>query len=307
MAKFRLRSKITGQYVEITQEAVETPVEDLMGYFEGKDVETVLSEIGMKIRNGVATPHDIDLVRKMLDAINDDILSLKDGVNGIVGIDTETLKEMVSKYEDGSLGGGGSGGGGSLEGIDIDILKEMIEKYLHGTLVPPLVPTIETTFPEKTVIEQGDDVTFDIYFQTPNLGDGTLYIVVNNAEIDFQPTLIGGDNNITIKGSYLTKANNSISVYAKDRVGMTSNRITFTVIAGLPQLVATDTLLFPPGVCCAAAVASLQTDPTSLAGVCGSHSLQVFRCCQMNIFVLSEDWSLPSLLSYESWLLFLHS
>ena len=71
MAKFRLRSKITGQYVEITQEAIETPVEDLMGYFEGKDVETVLSEIGMKIRNGVATPHDIDLVRKMLDAIND--------------------------------------------------------------------------------------------------------------------------------------------------------------------------------------------------------------------------------------------
>ena len=242
MAKFKLRSKITGQYVEITQEAIETPVEDLMGYFEGKDVETVLSEIGMKIRNGVATPYDIDLVRKMLDAINDDILALKDGVNGIVGIDTETLKEMVGKYEDGSLGGGGSGGeggGGSLEGIDIDTLKEIIDKYLHGTLVPPLVPTIETTFPEKTVIEQGDNVTFDIYFQTPNLGDGTLYIVVNNAEIDFQPTLIGGDNQITIKGSYLTKANNTVSVYAKDRVGMTSNRITFTVIAGGVNLTTT--------------------------------------------------------------------
>lgn len=243
MAKFRLRSKITGQYVEITQEAIETPVEDLMGYFEGKDVETVLSEIGMKIRNGVATPYDIDLVRKMLDSINDDILALKDGVNGIVGIDTETLKEMVGKYEDGSLGSGGSGGGGegggSLEGIDIDVLKEMIDKYLHGTLVPPLVPTIETTFPERVVIEQGDNVTFDIYFQTPNLGDGTLYIIVNNAEIDFQPTLIGGDNQITIKGSYLTKANNTVSVYAKDRVGMTSNRITFTVIAGGVNLTTT--------------------------------------------------------------------
>ena len=238
MAKFKLRSKITGQYVEITQEAIETPVEDLMGYFEGKDVETVLSEIGMKIRNGVATPYDIDLVRKMLDAINDDILALKDGVNGIVGIDTETLKEMVGKYEDGSLGSGGSGGG-SLEGIDIEVLKEMIDKYLHGTLVPPLVPTIETTFPERVVVEQGDNVTFDIYFQTPNLGDGTLYIVVNNAEIDFQPTLLGGDNTITIKGSYLTKANNTISVYAKDRVGMTSNRITFTVIAGGVNLTST--------------------------------------------------------------------
>ena len=74
MAKFRLKSKITGEYIEITQEAIETPVEDIMGYYEGKDVETVLSEIGIKIRDGIATPHDIDLVRKMLDAINDDIL-----------------------------------------------------------------------------------------------------------------------------------------------------------------------------------------------------------------------------------------
>ena len=229
MAKFRLRSKITGQYIEITQEAIETPVEDMMGFFEGKDVETILSEIGLKIRNGVATPHDIDLVRKMLDAINDDILALKDGVSGIEGIDTETLKEIVSKYEDGNLGGGGS-----LEGIDIDILKEMIVKYENGNLGGggAVSPTIESDFPSKTVIEEGQGITLDIFFQTPNLGDGTLYIVINNAEIDLQPTIKQGDNSIVIKGSYLNKTNNTISVYAKDRVGMTSNRLSFTVISG---------------------------------------------------------------------------
>ena len=222
MAKFRLRSKITGQYIEITQEAIETPVEDMMGFFEGKDVETILSEIGLKIRNGVATPHDIDLVRKMLDAINDDILALKDGVNGIVGIDTETLKEMVGKYEDGSLGSGGSGGGG-IEGIDTDVLKELVQKYIDGTLIPPLVPTLESDFPERTVVEEGSGVTIDVFFQTPNLGDATLYINVNNAEIDFQPQLRAGANTITIKGSYLNKTNNVINMYAKDRVGMITN------------------------------------------------------------------------------------
>lgn len=234
MAKFKLRSKLTGQYIEITQEAIETPVEDMMGYFEGKDVETVLSEIGMKIRNGVATPHDIDLVRKMLDAINDDILSLKDGVNGIVGIDTETLKEMVGKYEDGSLGSGGSGGGGggSIEGVDTEVLKELVDKYLTGTLIPPMVPTIESNFPERVVVEEGSGVTIDIFFQTPNLGSGTLYITVNNAEIDLQPEVQTGDNNITIKGSYLNKTNNVIDMYVKDRVGMTSNKLSFTVVSG---------------------------------------------------------------------------
>ena len=235
MAKFRLRSKITGQYIEITQEAIETPVEDLMGYFEGKDVETILSEIGLKIRNGVATPHDIDFVKKMLDAINDDILSLKDGVNGIVGIDTETLKEMVGKYEDGSLGSGGSGGGeggGGIEGIDTEVLKELVDKYLTGTLIPPMVPTIESDFPERVVVEEGSGVTIDIFFQTPNLGNGTLYITVNNAEIDLQPEVRTGDNTITIKGSYLNKTNNIIDMYVKDRVGMTSNKLTFTVVSG---------------------------------------------------------------------------
>ena len=231
MAKFRLKSKITGQYIEITQEAIETPVEDMMGFFEGKDVETILSEIGLKIRNGVATPHDIDLVRKMLDAINDDILSLKDGVNGIVGIDTETLKEMVSKYEDGSLGGD-SGGGGSIEGIDTEVLKEVVDKYLTGTLIPPMVPTIESNFPERVVVEEGNGVTIDIFFQTPNLGSGTLYISINNAEIDLQPEVQTGNNNITIKGSYLNKTNNIIVLYVKDRVGMTSNKLTFTVVSG---------------------------------------------------------------------------
>ena len=116
MAKFRLKSKITGEYIEITQEAIETPVEDIRGFYEGKDVETVLSEIGMKIRNGVATPGDIELVKTMLDELNDEILDLKDGVGSIEGIDTEVLKNLINDYTEGNLGSGGTAGGKALFG-----------------------------------------------------------------------------------------------------------------------------------------------------------------------------------------------
>ena len=230
MAKFRLKSKITGEYIEITQEAIETPVEDIRGFYEGKDVETVLSEIGMKIRNGVATPGDIELVKTMLDELNDEILDLKDGVGSIEGIDTEVLKNLINDYTEGNLGSGGTAGG--IEGVDTEVLKEMIVKYLRGDFEKSLTPTIESTFPETTIVEEGKGVTIDIYFQTPNLGEGTLIITVNNAEIDLQPTLVQGNNNIAIPSKYLNKTNNIIMLYAKDRANMTSNKLTFKVISG---------------------------------------------------------------------------
>ena len=153
MAKFRLKSKITGEYIEITQEAIETPVEDIQGFYEGKDVETILTEIGMKIRNGVATPGDIELVKTMLDELNDEILDLKDGVGSIDGIDTEVLKSLINDYTEGNLGSGGTSGG--IEGVDTEVLKEMIVKYLRGDFEKSLTPTIESTFPETTIIEEG--------------------------------------------------------------------------------------------------------------------------------------------------------
>lgn len=226
MAKFRLKSKITGKYIEITQEAIETPVEDIRGFYEGKDVETILTEIGMKIKNGVATPDDIALVKTMLDELNDEILDLRNDMGRIDGVDTEVLKSLIKDYTDGKLGSG------NIEGVDTEVLKEMIVKYLRGDFEKSLTPTIESTFPETTIIEEGKSVTIDIYFQTPNLGDGTLIITINNAEIDLQPIVAQGNNNITIPSKYLNKTNNIVMLYAKDRANMTSNKLTFKVISG---------------------------------------------------------------------------
>ena len=73
MAKIRLKHKETGEYMEITQEAIETPVEDIMSLYENKNVESILQEIGLKIKNGVATPDDIALLRRMLQTLSNKV------------------------------------------------------------------------------------------------------------------------------------------------------------------------------------------------------------------------------------------
>ena len=232
MSVIKLKNKETGEYTEIIQEAIETPVEDVLNLFENKNVESILQEIGIKIKNGIATPEDIALLKRMLQTLSATVNDLKNNggnASGIEGIDIDVLKEMIQKYEDGELGAD------SIEGVDMDILKEMIVKYENGDLgggSGAVSPTIESDFPTESIIEEGSSISIDIYFQTPNLGDGKLYITVNNAEIDYSPTIKQGDNKIAIAAKYLTKTNNTISIYAKDRVGMTSNRLTFKVVSG---------------------------------------------------------------------------
>lgn len=209
MARIQIRNKTTGEDQYITQTAIETPITDLEGNYQYKNVEMALQEIGEKIKNGVATPNDIKQIKAMIDIINDNIANIESGggsggpSSGIEGIDTEVLKEMVEKYEKGQLGGGGGA----------------------------VSPTIESEF-KDCVIEAGASITIDIFYQSPNLGDGTLYITINNAEIDLYPILKQGNNSITIAAKYLNKASNTITLYAKDRVGMSSNRLSFKVISG---------------------------------------------------------------------------
>lgn len=239
MSVIKLKNKETGEYTEIIQEAIETPVEDVLNLFENKNVEAILQEIGLKIKNGVATPEDIALLKRMLQTLSATVNDIKNNGSGIAGVDITVLKEIIKKYEDGELGGTAT----DIEGIDLKVLKEMIEKYENGELSGggsgAVSPTIESEFPKESVIEEGSYVDIDIYFQTPNLGEGKLYITVNNVEIDYSPTIQQGDNTIRIAAKYLTKTSNTIALYAKDRMAMTSNRLTFKVISGGVSLTTT--------------------------------------------------------------------
>ena len=239
MATIKLKNKNTGEEKAVIQEAIETPLEDALNLYEKKNVEGALQELGLKVKNGVATPEDIDLLKTMLRTLSATVNDIKNNGSGIAGVDITVLKEIIKKYEDGELGGTAT----DIEGIDLKVLKEMIEKYENGELSGggsgAVSPTIESEFPKEAVIEEGSYVDIDIYFQTPNLGEGKLYITVNNVEIDYSPTIQQGDNTIRIAAKYLTKTSNTIALYAKDRMAMTSNRLTFKVISGGVSLTTT--------------------------------------------------------------------
>lgn len=93
-----------------------------------------------------------------------------------------------------------------------------------------LLPTIESTF-EDCSIEKGESIEIPLFFSTPNGGDGVAYINVNNVEVD-TASVKQGNSKITVSGSYLTSTINEVSIYVRDRAGVVSNLLSWTVICG---------------------------------------------------------------------------
>ena len=243
-----------GNLIDIPTHAIETPILDLAEYYDSENVEGALREIGEKIHNGVATPDEIEALIKQIDTIQVNIKNIiREEVgdldfSDITNLDTETLNEIIEAYKEGSLGGGS----GSIDEekfykllnsqLNVKVLKEITTKYLSGGLSGgggAVSPTIETSFPSETIIEEDTRLDIDVFFQTPNLGEGTGYITINGVEIDYYPTLEQGDNIIKIDPKYLTKTSNTVSIYVKDRTGMTSNKLNFKVVAGGVKLTTT--------------------------------------------------------------------
>ena len=103
-------------------------------------------------------------------------------------------------------GGGGGGGGGSAS-----------------------APTITSTFEDNTIVQKEEDVKIPIFFASPNLGEGIAYIIIDGIEVDMI-TVKQGNNTINI--GQLTNLRNNVAIYVKDRTGMLSNQLSWTIIAG---------------------------------------------------------------------------
>ena len=93
-----------------------------------------------------------------------------------------------------------------------------------------LLPTIESTFKDCS-IEKGESIEIPLFFSTPNGGDGVAYINVNNVEVD-TASVKQGNSKITVSGNYLTSTINEVSIYVRDRAGVVSNLLSWTVICG---------------------------------------------------------------------------
>ena len=103
-------------------------------------------------------------------------------------------------------GGGGGGGGGSA------------------------APTITSTFADGTIVNKDEEVKIPIFFTSPNLGEGTAYVMIDNVEVAIIPGIKQGNNTIEI--GKLANLTNHVSIYVKDRINMLSNQLNWTIISG---------------------------------------------------------------------------
>ena len=185
----------------IDQNAIETSIIDIEGNFESNNVEGALRELAQGVKNG----QDLSALESKIESNRQGVLSNAERL--------ATAEENIDYLL--THGGGGSGGGGGSA-----------------------LPTITSTF-ENATVEKGQDVDIPIFFSSPNMGSGTAYILVNNIQVD-SSGVSQGNNVITIKSTHLAnQTENLVGIYVKDRAGIVSNQLTWTIIAGGIELTTT--------------------------------------------------------------------
>lgn len=190
--------------------AIETSIVDQSGNFESDNVEGALRELADK----VAKNPDIVNIEAMAKANSSKIADLQQKTNnttntlGGIQSDLNQAKEDIEWLK----ANGGGGGGSNL-------------------------PTIKSDF-KDCAIDKGTDLTIPIFFSSPNMGNATLYFLVNNIQVD-TTGIKQGNNNVKLASRYLTATDNVVSVYAKDRAGLVSNQLSWNIIVGGIDLTST--------------------------------------------------------------------
>lgn len=213
-----------GNWVTEEQTAIETTILDIAGNFESENVEGALRELAEKTANA-EVPAELEAQVKA---------------------NTTNIKKIQQQIQNGIGGGGASSE--ELEALDTRVTsletdmskaKDDIAYLLEngGGGGGSVVPTIKSDF-KDCAIDKGTDVVIPIFFTSPNMGDATAYITVNNIQVD-TAAVKQGANNIRIKAKYLINTDNNVGIYVKDRAGMVTNRLNWMIIAGGIDLTST--------------------------------------------------------------------
>lgn len=171
-------------------DAIDIKITDFSGNYESDNVEGALREASSRISDVESAVEGQKQATKQQSAI----LSSHDSI----------LKQHAEDIEWLKVNGGGGGTGN-------------------------IAPTITSKFVDGTVVEKGKDVLIPIFYSSPNLGNGTAYIVINGVEVD-SVSVKAGNNNVNI--GKLTDLHTEVSIYVKDRVGLLSNQLTWNIICG---------------------------------------------------------------------------
>ena len=207
-----------GNWVSEEQTAIETSILDIAGNFESENVEGALRELAEKTANA-EVPAELEAqVKANTTNIKKIQQQIQNGTGGSGGASSDEVKNLTTRVD-------------TLE-TDMSKAKEDIAYLLEngGGGGGSVVPTIKSDFTD-CAIDKGTDVVIPIFFTSPNMGDATAYITVNNIQVD-TAAVKQGANNIRVKAQYLVNTDNNVGIYVKDRAGMVTNRLTWTIIAG---------------------------------------------------------------------------
>ena len=234
----------TGKWeIQASSHSSEISVIDIEDNFKSSNVEGCLRELANGASNTNAT---LDATKKNLDEI---IEKINNGDITIGG--------------GGTPGGGNEGGGGNTGGYIDPIIVQKVEalekadknfksdldylsdnftaledrvQYLEengggggGGAVSPTISCEDHEENATIYIDEGANFTINIFFKSPNLGEGKLFMIVNDIEIGSVPIKQGAN---TIDFGVLTEMRSKIQMYATDRVGMVSNTLTYNVVSG---------------------------------------------------------------------------
>ncbi len=215
-----------GNWVTEEQTAVETTILDISGNFESSNVEGALRELAEKTANA-EVPAELEAqVKANTTNIKANAANIKKIQQQIQdGASSEELNNLSNRV--------------NILEQDMTAAKEDIEylKVNGGGGGGSAVPTIKSDFTD-CAIDKGTDVIIPIFFSSPNMGDGTAYILVNNIQVD-STGIKQGNNNIRVKAQYLINTDNKVAIYAKDRAGIVTNQLSWTIIAGGIELTST--------------------------------------------------------------------
>ena len=175
----------------------ETKKWEIYGSTEARDIKLI--DVG----NNFETKDVESALREMSEKLNESIAYIE--------AHSQTLTEHTGDIEWlMQNGGGGSGGGGGGGGS--------------------VIPTITSSFKDNTIVQKGEDVKIQFFFSSPSLGTGTAYVYIDGIEVATFSEIKQGNNTINI--GKLANLNNNVSLYVKDRAGLASNQLSWTIICG---------------------------------------------------------------------------
>nr|DAO08277.1 MAG TPA: CotH kinase protein [Caudoviricetes sp.] len=179
-----------------------------MGKYE--NITQQASEIGILDLEGNFKSKNIEgALRELSEKMTDNVAI--DDLKTNVATNTQSIKNLNAKT--------------SKMQEDIEYLKEN-----GGGGGGVTIPTITSKF-EDCAIQENTNLNIPIFFSSVSLGEGTAYVSINGIE-SLYVKVKQGNNNINIPSKYFTKMRNTVAIYVKDRVGMVSNQLEWTVIVG---------------------------------------------------------------------------